>query len=666
MALRFANVGIPRGATVLSAAVQFEANDQNARQTDLVIEGVVPESSGPFTATSANITSRSRVGTSVTWSPPEWVSGGDRLAEERTSDVGPILQDIVSRPEWNADQAVVLLFRGTGKREARSRDTGASNAAQLYVEWKEPTLSFSNTVCLPPALNPGVDGGVLADQAALEADCAGRVQDTVRGLNAACNYPSACTCTATPDTLKVADSCNSCEDDPNNPGQRICDGVCHEVPLAGACANFDPEQGVVTATNVAGDTPVCITSSPLAAGLFGRLSHCQATGNATIVVRGESDKHPAASGVVEISGQPCPGASCSVGLRYDLDVGPVTYSRWYGSRTFEDMAGLGASHSGEEALINGAGDGVFAAGATDNTLRGRSGSDVRAFAGSNTGAFNVGVVFGSNAPECEVSGNVVGNTDPQLSRCENAGPNADAICLSDDECADVPECSDGICNCVPVPVDQASFSILVGGPLLNQPPVANAGPDRDAECDQPGAATVTLSTQITDYDGNLAQVRWTQGTRLGTLVGVEPTVVLEQAVGTSATYVVRVLDTYGQGDEDDVVIRSVDTADPVLSCNAPATIVQSSRPVSFHATATDVCDASVQATITGFECFKLGRGGRRIDTGDSCEVLLNSQDGIITIINAGGVGNHIRWFPSATDDAGNTATGTCEVVVVKR
>ena len=53
--------------------------------------------------------------------------------------------------------------------------------------------------------------------------------------------------------------------------------------------------------------------------------------------------------------------------------------------------------------------------------------------------------------------------------------------------------------------------------------------------------------------------------------------------------------------------------------------------------------------------------GKRIDKTGSCEVAIAGDT--ITILDSGGVADHIEWTVVATDDSGNVTQETCEVIV---
>ena len=109
-------------------------------------------------------------------------------------------------------------------------------------------------------------------------------------------------------------------------------------------------------------------------------------------------------------------------------------------------------------------------------------------------------------------------------------------------------------------------------------------------------------------------------------------------------------------------INVVDTTPPVISCNAPSTIIPPDAPISFTATATDNCDDSPSVEITEFDCFKYTEKGKRIDKTESCVVSIENDT--ITILDSGGVGTHITWMSHATDSCGNVAEKPCKTLVV--
>ncbi len=113
---------------------------------------------------------------------------------------------------------------------------------------------------------------------------------------------------------------------------------------------------------------------------------------------------------------------------------------------------------------------------------------------------------------------------------------------------------------------------------------------------------------------------------------------------------------------DTQMITVEDTLPPVIACNSPATIVPPDAPIAFTTTAEDQCQGPITPVITGFDCFKFTKKGKRIDKTESCQVALNGDT--ITILDSGGVGDTISWTVEAPDGNGNVGSTTCEVEVI--
>src|SRR5262249_39384485 len=114
--LRFVNVGLPPGATITSAAVQFTASSSDAAATSLFIVGQSDTNALTFTDTNNDITDRPRTLPSVPWTPPAWIAK-DAGPAERTPDLSALLDELVHFDGWRSTSPVVLRFDvGTGQR----------------------------------------------------------------------------------------------------------------------------------------------------------------------------------------------------------------------------------------------------------------------------------------------------------------------------------------------------------------------------------------------------------------------------------------------------------------------------------------------------------------------------------------------------------------------
>ena len=122
-----------------------------------------------------------------------------------------------------------------------------------------------------------------------------------------------------------------------------------------------------------------------------------------------------------------------------------------------------------------------------------------------------------------------------------------------------------------------------------------------------------------------------------------------------------VTDPFGESDSCTATVTVVDETPPEVLCNAPETIVPPDAPISFMATASDNCGVS-SVEIVDYDCYKYTKKGKRIDKTESC--VIDVVGDTITILDSGGVDDHITWTIIATDESGNTTETSCEVLVV--
>ncbi len=134
--LRFTTLTIPRGATILTAYVQFKADEAQSEATSLLIQGQAAGNAGTFVNASTNISSRPRTTASVSWSPSAWNLVGEVGVGQRTPDLKTAIQEIVNRSDYGTGSALVIIVTGSGHRTAESVEGNAAGAALLHVEYQ--------------------------------------------------------------------------------------------------------------------------------------------------------------------------------------------------------------------------------------------------------------------------------------------------------------------------------------------------------------------------------------------------------------------------------------------------------------------------------------------------------------------------------------------------
>ncbi|MCC7265175.1 MAG: choice-of-anchor C family protein [Candidatus Latescibacteria bacterium] len=214
--------------------------------------------------------------------------------------------------------------------------------------------------------------------------------------------------------------------------------------------------------------------------------------------------------------------------------------------------------------------------------------------------------------------------------------------------------STGDTRCGPV-VDNVRIS------PVNQPPVANAGPDQTVEATSPTTTLVTLNgAGSSDPDGNPLTFTWTGS--FGTASGATPTVALP--LGTHEI-TLTVADGKGRTDTDVVAITVQDKTAPAISLAvSPASLWPPNHKMVKLATsisAVDACDPnpSVSIAVTSNEPVDgLGDG----DTAPDWEVV-NNEVAVRAERSGKGTGRIYTITVTAKDASGNTATSIQTVAV---
>ena len=136
--MRFNGVGIPQGAAILNAYLQFQVDEKDSGSVLLDIRGQNADNATTFTSSTGNISSRPTTGNVVSWAPPPWTSTGEAGPDQRTPDLSAIIQEIVNRPGWVANNSLVIIITGSGERTAESYNGSSSAAPLLHVEYVSP------------------------------------------------------------------------------------------------------------------------------------------------------------------------------------------------------------------------------------------------------------------------------------------------------------------------------------------------------------------------------------------------------------------------------------------------------------------------------------------------------------------------------------------------
>jgi type IV pilus assembly protein PilY1 len=140
--LRFQGVGIPQGATITNAVLEFQptaASKVSDPEARLHIYGEASTNAAPFSATTNNITGRSKTTAMVTWDKiKDWDVNVNPVYQ--SADISTVVQEIVDDTNWcgnNAMAFIIEVSNKNGPQLAESWDNDPSRAPMLRVDFDE-------------------------------------------------------------------------------------------------------------------------------------------------------------------------------------------------------------------------------------------------------------------------------------------------------------------------------------------------------------------------------------------------------------------------------------------------------------------------------------------------------------------------------------------------
>lgn len=138
--LRYSEVGVPRGATITSATLEFQAAADHSTAATYTIFGEDVANSAAFTTASSDLTGRASTGTTVSWTPGAWRYNETQSTIDNNVDLKSVLQEIVDRSDWCGGNALSLFISGGGSRIARAYEDSPSGAPKLKITYDPNTI----------------------------------------------------------------------------------------------------------------------------------------------------------------------------------------------------------------------------------------------------------------------------------------------------------------------------------------------------------------------------------------------------------------------------------------------------------------------------------------------------------------------------------------------
>lgn len=152
--MRFSGVSVPKGATITNAYIQFKVDETSSGVTKVSIQGEARPNALAFSNTKRNVSTRLRTVNAVSWSPLSWMTRGAVGIGQRTPNLAPIVQEIISQTGWTAGNSMVIIITGSGKRVAKAYEADPAGAPLLHIEYIVATTSVINMSPLAVATVP--------------------------------------------------------------------------------------------------------------------------------------------------------------------------------------------------------------------------------------------------------------------------------------------------------------------------------------------------------------------------------------------------------------------------------------------------------------------------------------------------------------------------------
>ncbi|MDR3601433.1 MAG: fibronectin type III domain-containing protein [Desulfosporosinus sp.] len=141
--IRFADLAIPKGATITNAYIQFSV-DEPAKSYDPFDVNIYADdvpNSAAFENVPQTVSTRVKTANSIEWKDaPLWTTEHEAGPAEQTTNMAALVQKIVDKDEWNEGNAISFILSGIGNRTAESFEGAGSHSDQI------PTLHLNYTV----------------------------------------------------------------------------------------------------------------------------------------------------------------------------------------------------------------------------------------------------------------------------------------------------------------------------------------------------------------------------------------------------------------------------------------------------------------------------------------------------------------------------------------
>lgn len=145
--LRFNYVGLPAGATITSAKIQFSVDNPGSNAVEVTVYGEKSGNASAFTTSNKDLSTRTLTSASKVWNIATWVAEGDRGAAQQTVDISSVIQEIIDRPDWIPGNSINIIIKPSGDSLNATSSSGGREAdtyAESAASAPELILSYTN------------------------------------------------------------------------------------------------------------------------------------------------------------------------------------------------------------------------------------------------------------------------------------------------------------------------------------------------------------------------------------------------------------------------------------------------------------------------------------------------------------------------------------------
>ncbi len=141
--LKFNNIQVPQGAHISNAYIQFTVDEVSVDPTSLSLWSIQSDNLSTLLPSAGSGLEANTLSVScVPWSDvASWPTVGAAGIDQRSPDIGLIIEEVIERPNWAAGNNLGIVIQGSGRRTAESYDGSPAQAATLVINYEECPIS---------------------------------------------------------------------------------------------------------------------------------------------------------------------------------------------------------------------------------------------------------------------------------------------------------------------------------------------------------------------------------------------------------------------------------------------------------------------------------------------------------------------------------------------